>query len=644
MSLVVDNPYRVFGVSSQASARQLSANYKQMMSDVLKGNDIELGQDMLNFIKPPLRTPRRLDQAKTQLSSVRGRFYHALFWFSDTSKVDHAARYYLANNEREKAVKLLQTQVSFSSYINLAVLALMEERYDDAATLYVRLFQDEEMTQAFVHSVVGDKFPVKGAFIQSKVLDILNREKEKKERDDNSDERSFAGAGFGVRNQEAQDARIRLVMEQPKNSLAERFTLRKEALEFDRHLNSALNLLIERIYELNEEYGITDDFAEVDVNQNPSAQMMLDEFTRFLAVNHTLLEAFRQRCSESRQRRMYLDYVYNVVSLANYAFHLYSAELGRIYSPELVQQLRSIIAKFDRLYFRFKDDDIDMLIASLRRIEDALPYYNALTTNFQKFYLLGDDKQRINNFYQFNNTSNQILDKFAATYGLNGDYMDCALPLQDMVVRYNVSFMLNMVNIALRHNYKVTLPNKGINEQELKVDESRFGGYGVEEKEPQENVEPVQAQDLAAALKPSTQVVAAQNQSNAQEQADNKAQESAPQEKEVKEPKVKLTKEEKILKKEQAKKEKAQELKLLEEKKRRANYFKRQLARHRERFIRILEIFDSYSVTPNTNALIGITLRQVNRLPKPLSVKQVAIGVALVIIAAGAIYLNTMMG
>ena len=37
LSLVADNPYRVFGVGTQANNATLSANYKSMMSEVLKG-------------------------------------------------------------------------------------------------------------------------------------------------------------------------------------------------------------------------------------------------------------------------------------------------------------------------------------------------------------------------------------------------------------------------------------------------------------------------------------------------------------------------------------------------------------------------------------------------------------------------------
>ena len=174
--------------------------------------------------------------------------------------------------------------------------------------------------------------------------------------------------------------------------------------------------------------------------------MVLEEVSHFLAINNSVIEAFRQRCYEARERSLYLDYVYNLISVVNYSFHLYATELGRQYSPHIVQQLRSIIAKLERLYFRLKSDDLDYFISSLRRIEDALPYYYAIANNFEKYYLLSDDKNLINNFYEFHRASSRVVESlFSANFGLKGSYIDCSLHLQDMVVRYNVSFMLVMV-------------------------------------------------------------------------------------------------------------------------------------------------------------------------------------------------------
>lgn len=611
LSLVVDNPYRVLGTGTQAQNATLSANYKSLMTAALKGIEVNLGQDVTYMVKQPLRTPRRIDLAKSRLMSARGRIYYGLFWFMDNSRVDHAALYYLATKEREKAVKLWQSQSGFSSYINLAVLALLEERYDDAATLYSRCLQDEEMTQDFVRCIIGDKFKIKGAFVLSKVLEVLNRAKERKEQDENSDERSYVGAGHGVLNQESQKERVRLVQDIPRYDLRKTLNLRKEASSFDRHLNDALDGLIDRIAEINSEHGMDGDFVEVELNPNPAAQMVLDEITHFLAINNSLMEAFRQRCFQARERTMYLDYIYNLVSITHYAFYFYATELGRQYSSALVQQMRSIIAKIERLYFRLHSDDIDYLIASLRRVEDALPYYYAISNSFEKYYLLSDDQQIISKFYEFYKESNKVINNFGRVFGAKQVYADCGNSLQDMAVRYNVSFMLVLVNLALRQTHHKIKPERNAGaamEQELRAAEQKMRAQG--EGNGMQFVPGSDSKPMAVSVNNG----------------------KAPEEQKPR----KLSRAERKLKEKQEKARLAVE-------ERRSVFFKRKLARERAKFITMLERFKGYTVTPNTLTLIEVTMRQINRLPPPVSARNILLVLALLGAAAAAIYLNLMM-
>lgn len=643
LELVADNPYRVFGVGTQAKNAILTANYKSMMTALLKGEEINLGQDMTAFIKPPLRTPRRLDLAKSRLMSARGRCFYALFWFVDSNRLDHAAIYYLSQNEREKAIKILQSQQTFSSYINLAVLALLEDRYDDAATLYTRCLQDEQLTQDFVQCIIGDQFKIKGAFVLSKVLEVLQRAKERKERDETADERSYAGGGAGVLNKEAQKERdqSRLLPEFNQPTIIENLHLRKQANSFDRHLNDALNNLIERITLINREHGMDGDFLEVELNPNPAAQMVLDEITRFLAINNSLMEAFRQRCFQARERSMFLDYIYNLVSITHYVFHLYAIELGRQYSPAVVQQMRSIIAKLERLYFRLKSSDIDYLIASLRRVEDSLPFYYAVSNCFEKYYLLSDDQHLISNFYEFNKASTKVIDNFNRTFGVKSAYVDCVMHLQDMVVRYNVSFMLVIVNLALRHSHN-SKPRYLLSEQELRVDESKMRSFAVANPDQGRNPDAIgyTKNRVVGPLNPAT-VAGRMAPAPAANGGNGGNGTMAPvngRDRQGQGPDVAMDKNmAKAMRKQQAREAKT----LAEQEKRRSRFFKRKLAHERNKFKVMLDRFGNYAISPNTATLIEVTRHQVERLPPPVSVRTIVVVALLIGAALGAIYLNS---
>ena len=83
--------------------------------------------------------------------------------------------------------------------------------------------------------------------------------------------------------------------------------------------------------------------------------------------------------------------------------------------------------------------------------------------------------------------------------------------------------------------------------------------------------------------------------------------------------------------------------KIIAVQKRRSSFFKRKLARQRNRFKEILNSFKNYNTSPSTQTLVEITLRQVNRLPPPVSFKTLVAGVALIIFAAAAVYINALM-
>ena len=627
LSLVVDNPYRVLGAGTQVKNAVLAANYKTLMNQALKGNTVgALKQDMPGLIKAPLRTPRRLDLAKSELMSARGRIFHGLFWLMDATRVDHAALYNLASGKRDQAVKLWQSQQSFSSYINLAVLALIEDRFEDAATLYSRCLQDEELTQGLVTCLIGDNFKIKGPFVLSKVLEELNQAKEEKEHEENADERSFVGGGHGIMDQEGHAERmakrIHLVPDVPRYNLRDKLHLKKQASSFDRHLNEELNNLLERIARINSEHGMEGDFVEVELNANPAAQMALNEISRFLSNNNALMITFRERCVQARERTMFLDYIYNLVSITHYVFHLYATELGREYTPALVQQLRSMIGKLKRLYFRLYSDDIDYLIGSLGRVVDALPYYYQVASSFEKFYLLSDDHQLIPNFYSFHEQCQKILNDFNHVFGSRRSYADCSVHLQDMIVRYNVSFMLVLVNLALQYRPKrlqhLNATTSRAVEMELRDAESRMAA---------------EAKIAARKSEPGALVLASEQpqdapKDGARDAAQNQAPNGAPNGS-----KDGLDKAARKLQEEKERQKQAQE-------RRRGAYFKRKLSRERSRFKQILESFHKYSTSSNTLTLVEVTMRQVDRLPPPVSIKGFFVLVLLILVALAAVYLN----
>lgn len=698
-SLIVDNPYRVLGTSTAVSSKTLFANYRSLMARSLKGVDSALGQDMTSLLPPPLRTPYRLDQAHEKLNSAKGRLSYSLYWFIDTNKIDHAALYYLAKDERDKAMKILMTHQSFSSLINLAVLAFSEDRFKDAMNYYSQVFNNEQMTQEFINHVIGEQYKVKGVFILSKIATAIAEEQRRLEVEDNSDERSFAGSGYGVLNKDAQNDKVRLVSSNSKEILGlEHLMLRRQTKKFDKHLSEVFDQLVSKIGQINHEYGFDDDsdFVEVGVSVTPAVRLVLGELQRFFDMNYALIEAFKNRCLEAREKSLYLDYIYNLVSLTHYVYHLYIVDMGRLYSNALVQQLRSFTTKLERSYFRIKSDDIDYLIASLKRVEDTLPFINKLTTTFEHYYVSKNPDTMLKSFYAFNSESVKVLEDFANQYGLGGAYVDCSLHLQDLLVRLNVTFMSSMTSLAIQNSGQpkdlksLVAVQKSIDLQEAKSQQIKNQSQRQKQLEQKLNYNELERQSLDASLPDQYQSSNPHRQPYVESQEelvdkyfsggpDQEPQNAIDQQQEAQatakahasaldasgkaipnnpmgktwvqvaqaQGNIRLQgqqvldpKQEKARQKAQLKAQKEADTRKRAERSRASRLMRRCLSKERTRFANMLKRFESYSVSPNTMYLIKVVKQQVDRLPPPIALKALLIGSGFIVLTAGVVYLD----
>lgn len=689
LSLIEDNPYRVLGLGTQARGSSLASNHKKMMAELLKGNEVVLGQDIRSYVRAPLRSPRHIDYAKSQLSTPKGRLYYALFWFMDASKLDHAALFYMSKGDKAKSQKIWLSNQNASALINLAVLALIEERYDDAIHFYTKCLQDEALSQSFIQTIIGDRLKIKGVMLLSKAVSVVEQERAKKEAEDNSDERSYAGAGFGVRNQESQN-RPKLASTQVFVDRATSLQLRKQNRNFDRHLNESLSNLLEKIKTISAEHGM-DESGSVDplpaeLTINSAANLVLDEINNFLKVNYGLITTFRDHCFELNERSLYLDYVYNLVSICHYAFHLYAIDFGRMYNHSLVQQLRSIRLKLSHLYFRIKSDDLDYMLSSIERLEETLPFLYEIETAFERYYVFYDQNAIIPNFEAFYAQSRKVLESFNQQYGSLPHYVDRARHLQEMIVRFNVTFILAITDFALNQSSYRRFNNKG----ELQVQNTMYYSnttnnsstnsagannpkqgeenlnYSLETlnspktNEQENSLVNLPHQDSSGRLTPPALKGANPDNSNqGQPVAYEVANSQVEQVKIVGNKPVvenkKTTKPLSALKDENVQqngfisnngsKVSSEQLQKMYKRldKKRSHYLKRKLSSKRGDLIRYLEGFTNFSISAGTMALIKVTEQQVNRIPPPWSIKGVVVGLVLIALATGMVYVNMYM-
>lgn len=91
----------------------------------------------------PLRTPENIAAAITAINLDSYQLKHSLFWFINASPIDGVALKYLQSKDIIKAKELFQKRESFSSLINLGVLAFIEGNFAEGYANISKVIHNE---------------------------------------------------------------------------------------------------------------------------------------------------------------------------------------------------------------------------------------------------------------------------------------------------------------------------------------------------------------------------------------------------------------------------------------------------------------------------------------------------------------------
>lgn len=139
MKLIKYNPYRIAGVFSNASAKELGRQRTKMIAFAKVGREVSSDYD-LNYLGKISRTNvEYIETAFSNIEQNQGRVNHALFWFLNINAFDNTAIEYLKNGNNEKAIEIWEKVIenremnskNFSSFNNLGTLKLLSEHKDD---------------------------------------------------------------------------------------------------------------------------------------------------------------------------------------------------------------------------------------------------------------------------------------------------------------------------------------------------------------------------------------------------------------------------------------------------------------------------------------------------------------------------------
>ena len=121
LKLVCQNPFRILGVFSNASLKEITANKTKLARYASVGKSVSFDADMNGLLPPVTRTTESVEKAFADLSLSQDKLKHAMLWFMKCTSYDEDAFSKLAAGNVKEAKLVWEVHSSLSSVQNRIV-------------------------------------------------------------------------------------------------------------------------------------------------------------------------------------------------------------------------------------------------------------------------------------------------------------------------------------------------------------------------------------------------------------------------------------------------------------------------------------------------------------------------------------------
>ena len=160
MENIVNNPYRILGVFSNASLKDITANKTKLARYASVGKSVSFDADLNSLLPPVERTEASVEKAFADLSLPQDKLKYALFWFVKDNTIDEMALGHLNAGNSDKAEELFEKRENWSGLHNAGVLALIKGDDGKAISCLTKVIHISEYRLALVNAVCGDTYQI----------------------------------------------------------------------------------------------------------------------------------------------------------------------------------------------------------------------------------------------------------------------------------------------------------------------------------------------------------------------------------------------------------------------------------------------------------------------------------------------------
>lgn len=174
MNIINNNPYRLLGVFSNSTQREVVSNQGKMKAFLKVGRTVTFPLDMDGILPSISRDEDNVAEAFSKLSIPAEQLKFAQFWFAKCTQIDDIAFSKLTSGNINGAIDIWGKKVTVSSLQNLLVCAIIKEEIGKAITYAEKLYLTYK--EEFVKMVLGDNALATSENLANDFLDELCKE------------------------------------------------------------------------------------------------------------------------------------------------------------------------------------------------------------------------------------------------------------------------------------------------------------------------------------------------------------------------------------------------------------------------------------------------------------------------------------
>lgn len=142
LQLIIHNPYRILGIFSNSSRKEMLSNLNKMKAFLKVGKELAFQLDLPNYLPALKRNDSMVSEAQSSIELPLDQLKHSLFWFMKITPLDEIAFNHLVDGNIQRAKEIWHTKEGVSSLLNLMTCAIMERNYTTFALTADSLFQN----------------------------------------------------------------------------------------------------------------------------------------------------------------------------------------------------------------------------------------------------------------------------------------------------------------------------------------------------------------------------------------------------------------------------------------------------------------------------------------------------------------------